>query len=201
VGTTPEGVAVTPDGAFVYVANQGSDNVSVIDTSTNIEVDVDGDPNNGITRIPVGDVPLGTAVTPDGAFVYVANVNSDNVSVIDTSTNTVTDTVAVGDAPVAFGKFIGPAATPACVGTGSFTIKGKVTNSIAGATMTLSGPDDCASTVTTDKRGRYEFPTLAGGTYTVTPSKTGCTFKPTSRTVTVSQKQKTVEANFNGTCP
>jgi YVTN family beta-propeller protein len=27
-------VTVTPDGAFVYVANQGSDNVSVINTTT-----------------------------------------------------------------------------------------------------------------------------------------------------------------------
>ena len=29
------GVAVTPDGAFVYVTNSGSDTVSVIDTATN----------------------------------------------------------------------------------------------------------------------------------------------------------------------
>jgi DNA-binding beta-propeller fold protein YncE len=30
-GTTPTGVAVTPDGEHVYVANQGSNPVSVID--------------------------------------------------------------------------------------------------------------------------------------------------------------------------
>jgi YVTN family beta-propeller protein len=32
VGSAPEGVAVTPDGRHAYVANEGSNNVSVIDT-------------------------------------------------------------------------------------------------------------------------------------------------------------------------
>jgi len=54
VGTGPFGVAVTPGGAFVYVTNDGSNNVSVINTATNTEVDVDGNPGNGITRIPAG---------------------------------------------------------------------------------------------------------------------------------------------------
>jgi uncharacterized repeat protein (TIGR01451 family) len=64
---------------FAYVPNQGSNDVSVIDTSTNTEV---------LPRIPVGSQPLGVALTPDGAFAYVTNSNSHNVSVIDTSTNT-----------------------------------------------------------------------------------------------------------------
>ena len=87
VGTSPLGVAITPDGAFAYVVNLNSHNVSVIDTSTNTEV---------LPRIPVGFSPLGVAFTPDGAFAYVTNqttdpsgnVTSSNVSVIDTSTNT-----------------------------------------------------------------------------------------------------------------
>lgn len=157
------GTALAQAQPFAYVTNANSNNVSVIDTATNTEVDVDGNSGNGITRITVGSLPEGVAVTPDGGFVYVANLDSDNVSVIDTSTNTVTDTVSVGDGPFAFGQFIRPATTPACIGTGRFRIKGRVQKSIAGATMTLRGPDDCASTVTTDSGGRYEFPTLAGG--------------------------------------
>src|ERR1700738_3527219 len=35
VGTAPLGVAVTPDGKHVYVANQGSSSVSVIETTGN----------------------------------------------------------------------------------------------------------------------------------------------------------------------
>ena len=48
----------------------------------------------------------------DGARLYVANGNGDSVSVIDTATNAVVATVAVGTGPAAFGSFIGgPAAT------------------------------------------------------------------------------------------
>jgi uncharacterized repeat protein (TIGR01451 family) len=106
VGNNPAGIVLTPDGAFAYVVNNQSQNVSVINTATNTEIDVDGNPGNGITRIPVGAGAIGVAVTPDGAFVYVANSSSDNVSVINTATNTVTDTVPVGDNPTAFGQFI-----------------------------------------------------------------------------------------------
>ena len=39
------------------------------------------------------------ALTPDGSYVYVANILSNNVSVIRTADNTVTATVAVGGGP------------------------------------------------------------------------------------------------------
>jgi YVTN family beta-propeller protein len=64
---------------FAYVPNQDSNNVSVIDTSTNTEV---------LPRIPVGSQPVGVALTPNGAFAYVTNFGSHDVSVINTSTNT-----------------------------------------------------------------------------------------------------------------
>jgi uncharacterized repeat protein (TIGR01451 family) len=103
VGLNSAGVAVSPDGAFVYVTNQSSASVSVIATATNTVT----------ATIPVGAGPFGVAVTPDGAFVYVANVGSGTVSVIDTATNTVTDTIPVGRVPIAFGQFVGPASTAA----------------------------------------------------------------------------------------
>jgi YVTN family beta-propeller protein len=42
------------------------------------------------------------AVTPDGSKVYVANNESNTVSVIDAATNTVTTTILVGMRPVSF---------------------------------------------------------------------------------------------------
>ena len=76
---------------FAYVTNRDSDNVSVIDTATNMTV---GPP------IPVGDFPRGVAITPDGTRAYVTNRNSDDVSVIDTATNmTVGLPIPVGDDP------------------------------------------------------------------------------------------------------
>src|SRR6218665_3765523 len=89
VGTTPAGVAVTPDGSTVYVTNRGSDSVSVIDTATGT-----------VTKtITVGLRPFGVAVTPDGSTVYVASYESDSVSRIDTATRTVTKTITVGMEP------------------------------------------------------------------------------------------------------
>jgi YVTN family beta-propeller protein len=68
---------------FAYVANNGLTTVSVIDTATNTVV----------ATVPVGNLPNGVAVTPDGKHAYVtwllANNVSGNVSVIDTATNMV----------------------------------------------------------------------------------------------------------------
>lgn len=44
----------------------------------------------------VGKQPMRIVVTPNGKKVYVANAESDNVSVIDAATNKVTATVSSG---------------------------------------------------------------------------------------------------------
>ncbi|WP_316785175.1 Ig-like domain repeat protein [Streptomyces sasae] len=103
VGNFPTGVAINSAGTRAYVANEGDDTVSVIDTATNTVT----------ATINVGSSPFGVAVTPGGAFVYVTNVASDSVSVIDTATNAVTDTISVGTAP--FGIAINTAGTRAHV--------------------------------------------------------------------------------------
>jgi hypothetical protein len=56
--------------------------------------------------------------------------------------------------------------------------------SASGVTMTLSGAGSATSA--TDRRGNYRFSGLANGSYTITPSKAGYTFTPTSKNVTVS---------------
>jgi YVTN family beta-propeller protein len=89
VGPGPDGIAVTPNGGFVYVANNDANNpasntVSVIST----------DANKVIKTITVGPAPFLPKVTPDGSHVYVSNQN-DTISVIDTATNTVSATVTL----------------------------------------------------------------------------------------------------------
>lgn len=95
-GSGPIGIAITPDGKFVYVANQGSNSVSVISTATNLIVDT----------INSTDfyAPWGIAITPDGKFAYLVNgtdgVSPGYVSVIDLSTNTVLPPmILVGNGP------------------------------------------------------------------------------------------------------
>jgi YVTN family beta-propeller protein len=47
-----------------------------------------------------------------GSYVYVVNKGSDSVSVIATATNTVVDTIAVGDKPISACHFIQPVGLP-----------------------------------------------------------------------------------------
>jgi hypothetical protein len=61
--------------------------------------------------------------------------------------------------------------------------------------VTLSGAATAATT--TDPSGRYSFGGLANGSYTVTPSRAGYTFSPTSAPVTVSGADAT--QNFTAT--
>lgn len=79
VGSFPQWVAVNPAGTRVYVANNGGNSLSVIDTASNTVVAT-------VTGL---NSPDGVVVSPDGARVYVANSGNGTVSVIDTTTNTI----------------------------------------------------------------------------------------------------------------
>src|SRR2546427_1659815 len=70
----------------VFVTNEKSDDVTVIDATT----------RKVVTTIPVGKRPRGVAVSPDGRRVYVTNSNSDSLSVIDTKSLAVLRTVPAG---------------------------------------------------------------------------------------------------------
>ena len=70
----PDGVAITPNGDYAYVANYYNNTVSVISTSTNTVV----------KTITVGTAPDGVAITPNGNYAYVTNYNSGTLSVIRT---------------------------------------------------------------------------------------------------------------------
>src|SRR6266852_3362758 len=70
----------------VFVTNEKSDDVTVIDAATRTVVGT----------IRVGKRPRGVAVSPDGRRVYVSNSNSDSVSVIDARDLTVLTTVPAG---------------------------------------------------------------------------------------------------------
>jgi YVTN family beta-propeller protein len=90
VGTTPTGVAVGAGRA--YVANQGSNNVSVIDLTQD-------PPVVSATPIAVGNMPDAAALSADGSRLYVPNFKDGTLSIIATATNTVSHTVAVGARP------------------------------------------------------------------------------------------------------
>ena len=94
VGSAPSGVAVSPDGSSVWVANSGNgsgNTISRINTSTNLVTDT----------ITVGSAPVGVAVSPDGSSVWVTNENDDTVSRVSaTAPYAVTNTITVGALPL-----------------------------------------------------------------------------------------------------
>ena len=88
VGTTPVAISGLPNQTKFYVANQGSNNVSVIK------------PDNTVAAtIPVGAAPSYVVTSDNSARVYVLNRGANTVSVIDSSTDTVINTVTVGASP------------------------------------------------------------------------------------------------------
>jgi len=99
VGSTPAGIAVTPNGAFIYVANTGNSTVSVIPNTPNAVLPAM--PFNPITTIslPEGSAPSSIAITPDGKLAYVVNENG-TFSVISTALNTVTTTGSLPATPL-----------------------------------------------------------------------------------------------------
>jgi YVTN family beta-propeller protein len=86
IGSGPTGLAASPDGTRVYVADRFTQSVFVIDTST----------NNVVATIPMGAGPNAVAVSPDGTRAYVGLHGVNRVAVIDTATNTVIGSVKVG---------------------------------------------------------------------------------------------------------
>jgi YVTN family beta-propeller protein len=61
---------------------------------------INGGTNKVTATIPVGNEPMGVAADPSTNTVYVANDDSDTVSVINGGTNKVTATITVGANPV-----------------------------------------------------------------------------------------------------
>ena len=82
-----------------------------------------------------------------------------------------------------------------------FTATAVATYSISGSAGT-SGATVTAGTAsaTSDASNNYTLASLAAGTYTVTPTKSGCTFSPASQSVTITSANVT-GVNFTASCP
>ena len=85
--TRPTGIAITPDGASVFVTGRSTNNVAVIDVATNMVVG---------PSIPVGNTPVSIRITPDGASAYVTCRDSNEVVVINVATRSVMTSIPFG---------------------------------------------------------------------------------------------------------
>jgi 6-phosphogluconolactonase len=76
---TPNAVAVTPSGSFLYVANQGQNTVTAfaVNSGTGALTPVGG---RAAANFPAGTAPSGLTIDPSGKYLFVANSGSNNVS-------------------------------------------------------------------------------------------------------------------------
>jgi YVTN family beta-propeller protein len=92
VDIRPRAAAWAPNGKRVYVTNEISGTVAVVDGTTHellSSVHIDGDSGK----------PVGLITSPDSRRVYVANGRTNRVSVIDAQTLRETRRIAVGRRP------------------------------------------------------------------------------------------------------
>ena len=95
----------TPDSRFLYVADQGyyfgqpeGDRI----------YKVSFEEKKVVAEIAAGKAPHGVAVSPDGERVYVTNLLSEDVSIIDTATDREISRVKVGKGPNGVSVWVNP---------------------------------------------------------------------------------------------
>ena len=91
VGTSLFGVDVSPDGKYIYVTDNGANQLLVIDQAN---------PSTAKASISTGPGPKGVAVAPSGNIIAVANSDDDTVSLINAANNTVITSIYTGTPPV-----------------------------------------------------------------------------------------------------
>jgi serine/threonine protein kinase, bacterial len=154
VGNGAFGVAVDPDGHAAYVANSGSNSVSVVDTAS----------RKVTATTAVGRRPVGLAVDPSTRTVYVTNYDDASVSVIDIASSKVIASIAVGTHPG--GVVVDPDARIAYATNGdnaSVSVIDVTTHTVTATVPTGKGP----SRVAIDRTAHRLFVTTADPTVTV----------------------------------
>lgn len=126
VGGRPVAISGTPDGTKIYVVNQATNSVNVINS-------------DGTTGpiIQVGSSPCCIIRHSLGTHFYVLNSGSNSVSLIDASTNSVT-TIPVGTNPT-FGVFDPNSFKLYVANTGSNSVS-VISGAVAQAPVTVAGP-------------------------------------------------------------
>lgn len=93
----PFAAEVDPFREWLYVANAGSNNVSIIDLNTGM----------GIGNIEVGANPRGMLLNRDNTVLFVHNVLDGTISFVETATQTVLDELPITDLTIPVDILIG----------------------------------------------------------------------------------------------
>ena len=163
------GVAFNPSGTYAYVTNYG--NVAIINTATNT---VTGSITSGFAPSSA----TGVAFNPSGTLAYVTNCNydciqgnPDNIIIINTATNTLSDSIVLSGFPYPFGVSFAPSGAYAYV------------SHLYDSNMTIiNTEEDVANSITSEAvvNPALGVPTLAGNPSLPATIETGSTIKLTA---------------------
>lgn len=92
VGNHPAHVTLTKDGNTVVVSNSGDNTISIINRA-----------NGESETVSVGEFPHGARISPDQQFVYVANMESADMSIVDLEAKEEVNRIDVGNGAVQTG--------------------------------------------------------------------------------------------------
>jgi YVTN family beta-propeller protein len=155
VGVSPAQMAVSPDRKSVYIANTGSNTVSVLNTADNTIAKT--------IALPRGSEPMDVAVNPNGRYLYTADGGSNRVSILDTRAKRVVASVRVGIQPLSVAAAPdGKTVYAANSGSGDVSVIDARTNRVVRAIATGRFPTGVA--VTPDGASAYVTNELSGVT-------------------------------------
>ncbi len=89
-----KGLALTSDGGLLLATNTPNNTLTVIAPG------VDGELPRIVAEVPVGLDPVSVGVQPGDAYAWVANMISDDISVVNLASGRVETVIPVGDEPV-----------------------------------------------------------------------------------------------------
>jgi FtsP/CotA-like multicopper oxidase with cupredoxin domain len=188
---SPVNRAVTISGASVPGQNFTGTVIAVTYSISGTLATAGGAPIAGVTMTLAGAANATTTTNAAGTYSFTGLANglyTVTPSLAGYTFTPTSRTVTVSGANITGQNFTGTA-----LGGGYF-IRGSVKDSngqmMPGVTMTLYGPS-VFRTMLTDATGNYIFSGLAPGVYVIVPSRTGYSFSPASRTVTITNQSVT----------
>ncbi len=150
---------------------------------------------SGVTMMLTGAGSATTATDVNGTYIFTGLANG-NYSIMPNKTGFTfsppNTSLTINGADITAINYTATAVS-------TFSIFGSVSSGgagLSGVTMTRTGSG--SATLNTDANGTYIFAGLANGDYTITPSKTGFTFAPTSAIQTINGSN-ILAVNFTAT--
>ena len=112
---SPRGLAISPDGKTLYVADSRNNMIRKIDLATKTVSTIAGhsfpSSGDGVGKSAGFETPRGLAISPDGKTLYVADSGNNMIRKIDLATSTVTTLAGAGKLTPGHADGVGAQAT------------------------------------------------------------------------------------------